>query len=189
MASALADLRASHVPFDARAIGGEILADSSISWSERLKDLDVDVRPPVFASKDLIKALGWADVLVMPSRWEGAPLMIAEAQQLGCVPISTAVGAVDELIVDGEDGILINAASDPQVVREMARIIEEVAHGRDRLAPLMEGCIRTAARRSWSSSFAEFLSWCDGSVKNSSLSRAAVFREQSTAKPGVAALG
>ncbi len=189
LAAALADLRASHVPFDARAIGGEILADSSVSWSDRLKDLDVDVRPPVFASKDLIKALGWADVLVMPSRWEGAPLMIAEAQQLGCVPIATAVGAVDELISDGEDGILIHAASDPQVVREMARIIEEVAHGRDRLAPLMEGCIRTAARRSWSSSFAEFLSWCDGSVKNSSLSRAAVFREQSTAKPGVAALG
>lgn len=189
LAAALADLRASHVPFDARAIGGEILADSSVSWSDRLKDLDVDVRPPVFASKDLIKALGWADVLVMPSRWEGAPLMIAEAQQLGCVPIATAVGAVDELISDGEDGILINAASDPQVVREMARIIEEVAHGRDRLAPLMEGCIRTAARRSWSSSFAEFLSWCDGSVKTSSLSRAAVFREQSTAKPGVAALG
>lgn len=189
LAAALAVLRASHVPFDARAIGGEILADSSISWSERLKDLDVDVRPPVFASKDLIKALGWADVLVMPSRWEGAPLMIAEAQQLGCVPIATAVGAVDELISDGEDGILINAASDPQVVRELARIVEEVAHDRDRLAPLMEGCIRTAARRSWSSSFSEFLSWCDGSVKNSSLSRAAVFREQSTANPGLTAMG
>lgn len=189
LAAALAELRASSVPFDARAIGGEILADSSVSWSERLKDLGVDVRPPVFASKDLIKALGWADILVMPSRWEGAPLMIAEAQQLGCVPIATAVGAVDELISDGEDGILINAASDPQVVREMARIIEEIAHGRDRLAPLVEGCIRTAARRSWSSSFSEFLSWCDRSVKNSSLSRAAVFREQSTANPEVAATG
>ncbi len=154
---ALAELRASNVNFEARAIGGEILADSRVSWSERLKDLGVDVRSPVFASKDLIKALGWADVLVMPSRWEGAPLMIAEAQQLGCVPIATAVGAVDELISDGEDGILIDAPSDPQVVREMARIIEEVARNRERLAPLMEGCIRTAARRSWASSFSDFI--------------------------------
>jgi len=189
LAATLAELRASNAPFDARAIGGEILADSSVSWSERLKDLGVDVRPPVFASKDLIKALGWADVLVMPSRWEGAPLMIAEAQQLGCVPIATAVGAVDELISDGEDGILIDAASDPQVVREMARIIEEVAHNRERLAPLMEGCIRTAARRSWASSFSDFIAWSDRSVKNSSLSRAAVFREQSAANPVVAAIG
>jgi glycosyltransferase involved in cell wall biosynthesis len=189
LAATLAELRASNVPFDARAIGGEILADSSVSWSERLKDLGVDVRPPVFASKDLIKALGWADVLVMPSRWEGAPLMIAEAQLLGCVPIATAVGAVDELISDGEDGILIDAASDPQVVRGMARIIEEVAHNRERLAPLMEGCIRTAARRSWASSFSDFIAWSDRSVKNSSLSRAAVFREQSAANPVVAAIG
>ena len=139
LVAALSELRAANVPLEARAIGGEILADSSVSWTGRLKDLGVDVRPPVFASKDLIKALGWADVLVMPSRWEGAPLMIAEAQQLGCVPIATAVGAVDELIVDGEDGILINADFDPQVVREMAQIIQTIAHNRDRLAPLMEG--------------------------------------------------
>ncbi|KWV41800.1 glycosyl transferase family 1 [Rhizobium altiplani] len=189
LASTLAELRASNVSFDARAIGGEILADSSLSWSERLKDLGVDVRPPVFASKDLIKALGWADILVMPSRWEGAPLMIAEAQQLGCVPIATAVGAVDELISDGEDGILVNAASDPQVVREMARIIKEVAHDRERLAPLMEGCLRTAARRSWASSFSDFIAWSDRSVNNSSLSRAAVFREPPVTNPEVAAIG
>lgn len=115
--------------------------------------------------------------------------MIAEAQQLGCVPIATAVGAVDELICDGEDGILIDAASDPQVVKEMARIIGEIARNRERLAPLMEGCIRTAAHRSWTASFSDFIAWSDRSVKNSSLSRAAVFREPVTATPVVAAIG
>jgi glycosyltransferase involved in cell wall biosynthesis len=189
LAAAFAELRASRVPFDARAIGGEILADATLSWTDRLKDLGVEVRPPVFASKDLIKALGWADVLLMPSRWEGAPLMIAEAQQLGCVPIATSVGAVDELITDGEDGILIEAAADPQVVRDMAKAIEEVAHNRQMLAPLMEGCLRTAARRSWTSSFSEFLGWCDRSVNNSSLSRATVIRGREASNPGVAAVG
>jgi len=189
LAAAIAELRASHARFEARAIGGEILADATVSWTDRLKDLGVDVRPPVFASKDLIKALGWADVLIMPSRWEGAPLMIAEAQQLGCVPIATAVGAVEELITDGEDGILIDAAADPQVVRDMARAIAEVADNREKLAPLMEGCLRTAARRSWSSSFSEFLGWCDGSVNNSSLSRSTVIRGREASNPGVAATG
>ncbi|MDX0511171.1 glycosyltransferase [Sinorhizobium medicae] len=189
LAAAIAELRASRVPFDARAVGGEILADATISWTDRLRDLGVEVGSPVFASKDLIKALGWADVLLMPSRWEGAPLMIAEAQQLGCVPIATAVGAVDELITDGEDGILIEAAADPQVVRDMAKAIEEVALNRERLAPLMEGCLRTAARRSWGSSFSEFLGWCDRSVHNSSLSRATVIRGREASNPGVAAVG
>jgi glycosyltransferase involved in cell wall biosynthesis len=105
------------------------------------------------------------------------------------VPIATAVGAVDELISDGEDGILVNAASDPQVVREMARIIEEVARNRERLAPLMEGCLRTAARRSWASSFSDFIAWSDRYVNNSSLSRAAVFREPPVTNPVVAAIG
>ncbi|MEP9399046.1 glycosyltransferase [Mesorhizobium sp. KR2-14] len=189
LAATIAELHAGHVPVDIRAIGGEILADSAVSWTEQLKDLGVDVHPPVFASKELIKALGWADVLVMPSRWEGAPLMIAEAQQLGCVPIATGVGAVGELITHGEDGILIDAEVDSQVVRQMAGVIEEVARDRRKLAPLMEGCLDSAARRSWTSSFSEFLGWCDGAVSNSSLSRAAVMRRREASDAEVAAAG
>ena len=68
-------------------------------------------------------------------------------------------------------------------------IIEEVARNRGKLEPLMEGCIRTAAHRSWTSSFSEFIAWSDRSVKNSSLSRAAVFREQAAANPVVAVAG
>ncbi|MCR4266982.1 glycosyltransferase [Nitratireductor sp. ZSWI3] len=189
LAAAIAQLRAARVPFDARAIGGEILADSTVSWSDRLKDLDVDVRPPVFASKDLIKALGWADVLIMPSRWEGAPLMITEAQQLGCVPVATAVGAVDELITDGEDGLLIRSTADAQVIGDVVAVIKDLAANRRKLAPLMEGCLRTAARRSWNSSFSEFIAWCDGSVSNASLSRATMLRDRETTAPGIAIAG
>lgn len=189
LAATLAELRARNVPFEARAVGGEILADSSVSWTERLKDLSVDVRPPAFASKELIKALSWADVLVMPSRWEGAPLAIAEAQQLGCVPIATAVGAVDELIIDGEDGVLIHASADPEVVRSMAEVIEAVARDPDQLAPLIEGCIKTASRRSWTSSFSQFLAWCDTWVDNSSLARTAVFPSDPAVDAGIRAAG
>ncbi len=189
LSATLSELRARNVAFEARAIGGEILADSSVSWTERLKDLAVDVRPPAFASKELIKALSWADVLVMPSRWEGAPLVIAEAQQLGCVPIATSVGAVDELIIDGEDGVLIHASADPEVVRSMADVIEKVARNPDQLAPLIEGCIKTASRRSWTSSFSQFLAWCDTWVDNSSQARAAVFPSDPAVGAGIRAAG
>lgn len=174
LASAIGRLRSAGVPFEALAIGGEILADSTVSWSDRLRELGVEVRPPVFSSNDLINALGWADVLVMPSRWEGAPLMITEAQQLGCVPIATAVGAVGELIANGRDGLLVNATTDAEVVGELARLVEGVAYDRSRLEPIVEGCLRTAAQRSWPASFAEFIGWCDGTVFNSSAASSTV---------------
>ncbi|CAM5216693.1 Glycosyl transferase family 1 OS=Bosea thiooxidans OX=53254 GN=ARD30_02345 PE=4 SV=1 [Bosea thiooxidans] len=158
----LAQLKERGVPIEARAIGGEILSDDpSSSWMTRLRSLDVDVAPPVFAAKDIAAHLAWADILVMPSRWEGAPLMIAEAQQLGCVPMATAVGAVEELVVDGEDGVLIGNAADARIVVEMARTIATLAQDRATLGRLAEGALATAAERSWSASFADFIAWSD----------------------------
>lgn len=159
---ALVQLKQRDVAFEARAVGGEILSDDpSSSWMTRLRDIDVEVVPPVFAAKDLAAHLAWADVLVMPSRWEGAPLMIAEAQQLGCVPMATAVGAVDELVVDGQDGVLIANAADAQIVVEMARTIAILARDRATLGRLAEGALATAAQRSWSASFADFIAWSE----------------------------
>ncbi|WP_305989456.1 glycosyltransferase [Roseibium sp. MMSF_3544] len=187
LSAAIGQLRASGVPFEAVAIGGEILADSAVSWSDRLREQGVVVRPPVFSSNDLIKALGWADILVMPSRWEGAPLMIAEAQQLGCVPIATDVGAVGELITHWEDGILIDAPTDVGVVTELVSTIREVANNRQKLAPVVEGCLRSAQRRSWSTSFASFIGWCDDTVVNSSAVRPKSRATDETAYRGVVA--
>jgi glycosyltransferase involved in cell wall biosynthesis len=157
----LLKMRERGIAFEAQAVGGEILADDpSSSWTARLKDIGVQVSPPVFGAKDLAAHLAWADILVMPSRWEGAPLMIAEAQQLGCVPVATAVGAVDELVVHGQDGILINEATDAQVVAEMVQAITLLAQDRAALAELANGALATAAQRSWKESFASFVEWC-----------------------------
>lgn len=125
----------------------------------RLKDAGVRVSPPVFSGKDIAAQLAWADVLLMPSRWEGAPLMIAEAQQLGCVPVATAVGAVDELIIHGQDGILIKNGNDAQIVSDIARLLTILAQDRTALARTAEGALATAAERSWTSSFASFIHW------------------------------
>jgi len=150
------------IAFEARAIGGEIISDDpSSSWMTRLGSAGVEVLPPVFAARDIAAHLAWADVLVMPSRWEGAPLMIAEAQQLGCVPMVTAVGAVDELVLDGQDGVLIGNGADTQIVVEMARMAAALAGDRALLARLAEGALATAAQRSWSASFADFIAWSD----------------------------
>ncbi len=156
----LSSLRDRGIAFEARAIGGEILSDDpSSSWMARLGGIGVEVSPPVFAAREIAGHLAWADILVMPSRWEGAPLMIAEAQQLGCVPLATAVGAVDELVVPNRDGILVRSASDAQIASDMARAVSQLAADRAALARLAGGALATAAQRSWAASFADFIAW------------------------------
>jgi glycosyltransferase involved in cell wall biosynthesis len=185
----LAYLRERGVPFEAVVVGGEILSDSPTSWTERLRDLGVDLRPPVFGSNGLAALLAWGDVLIMPSRWEGAPLMIAEAQQLGCVPVATDVGAVGELIVHGEDGLLIEQQSDPQIIEHLVQAVLGLACDPQRLRRLADGCLQTAARRSWTSSFSAFLGWCESNVppKPASARTQALVNLQQGQPPRVAA--
>jgi glycosyltransferase involved in cell wall biosynthesis len=48
-----------------------------------------------------------ADFLLLPSRSEGFPKVVAEALNFGCLPIVTAVGSVAHYIRDGENGFLV----------------------------------------------------------------------------------
>jgi glycosyltransferase involved in cell wall biosynthesis len=162
--AALQDLRARNIPFEALAVGGEILAEQPSSWTEKLREIGVAVRPPIFGGREIATVLAWGDILIMPSRWEGAPLMIAEAQLVGCVPVATAVGAVDELVSDGRDGILIEGDADLKIVVDLAAAVESLARDRNRLGQLRDGGLFTASGRSWAASFGPFVDWCDQTV-------------------------
>jgi glycosyltransferase involved in cell wall biosynthesis len=48
-----------------------------------------------------------AEVIVMPSRWEGFPLVALEAMRAGLPIIASAVGGLPEIVDDGETGLLI----------------------------------------------------------------------------------
>ncbi|MFN8051080.1 MAG: glycosyltransferase family 4 protein [Acidimicrobiales bacterium] len=52
-------------------------------------------------SPHAVDELAAADVVALSSRWEGAPLVIAEAMQLGRPVVSTRVGVVPEMVGDG----------------------------------------------------------------------------------------
>jgi glycosyltransferase involved in cell wall biosynthesis len=91
---------------------------------------------------------------VVPSRWEGAPLTILEAQRLGCVPVAAAVGAVGELIAHGRDGVLLDAADDWSVASALAAVVERLAADREALARLSAGAASRAAAASWARSIA-----------------------------------
>lgn len=57
--------------------------------------------------EDVGELLKFAEVVVMPSLAEGAPLVLAEAMALGRPFVGTAVGGISDAITDGKNGLLV----------------------------------------------------------------------------------
>src|SRR3546814_12353176 len=72
----------------------------------------------------------------MPSDFEGVPLMLLEAMRLGVVPIATRVGAIHEIIEDGQTGLLVRDGALHSVVGEMSRRIAQLPRARGLLQAL-----------------------------------------------------
>lgn len=61
----------------------------------------------VLNSDEVLKCLSRANILLLTSYREGQPGIIIEAMSVGVPCISTAVGGIPEMVVDGYNGILI----------------------------------------------------------------------------------
>lgn len=80
--------------------------------------------PAAYGIDELVEAFGRIDVLLMPSRDEGLPLTIMEAQRVGVIPVATDVGAVAEAIRDGETGFLVE---NHDVAARMTALLRQLA--------------------------------------------------------------
>ncbi|MBN9672254.1 glycosyltransferase [Roseibium aggregatum] len=146
------------VEIDWRIVGADVLDEGAGgSWKERFGDIGIKVEPPVHDSRRLSKLMAWADVFVLPSRWEGAPLTIVEAQRLGCVPVVTDVGAVKELIEDGVDGLLLRSNDDGVVTYDLIAVLESLAQPGTVLRELSAKAASRASERSWEKNLQPFL--------------------------------
>ena len=139
------------IDMDWRVVGKPVLSNGPGELAE-IEDL-VDIRPATSTPEGLTEHFAWADVIVLPSRYEGLPLTIVEAQRVGTVPIAADAGQVSERIVEGEDGFVVTqkgcvAETVAHLARlsadraELARMSETAAagdHSWDRVAaPLIE---------------------------------------------------
>src|SRR3546814_5943519 len=85
----------------------------------------------------------------MPSDFEGVPLMLLEAMRLGVVPIATRVGAIHEIIEDGETGFLVRDGALHSVVGEMLRKITQLHRERGRLQAMSAATAERSEGRVW----------------------------------------
>ena len=93
-------------------------------------------------TKDVQAVLSAADVFVMPSRWEGWPLALAEAMAAGLPAVAFAVAGVSDLVIDGQTAILVR----PEDPAALADGIETLARDR-RLRESLGSAARELARQ------------------------------------------
>lgn len=58
--------------------------------------------------RTVAKFMSFADVLIVPSRWEGFGLVAVEAMRSSTAVIASKVGGLAEIIVNGETGVLVD---------------------------------------------------------------------------------
>jgi glycosyltransferase involved in cell wall biosynthesis len=89
-------------------------------------------------SAELIALFRSCDVFVLPSRAEAFPNVVIEASASGLASIVTSVGAMDEMVVHGETGYVIDVDDDA----ELARLLQLLADD-----PALRSQLGAAARR------------------------------------------
>ena len=92
--------------------------------------------------------LAAADGVILPSRWEGLPLVLLEAMVRGRPIVATAVGGVADALEDGVTGTLVP----PNDVGALAAALEHLHRRADRAWRLGEAAADVARERySWTS--------------------------------------
>jgi glycosyltransferase involved in cell wall biosynthesis len=102
---------------------------------------DGDMRPQVEAHanrlhlRERVLFTGWLDgienlypdldVLALPSFSEGLPLTLIEARACGVPTVATRVGGVEELIADGENGLLVTPGNPSELALAIGRLLGE----------------------------------------------------------------
>jgi glycosyltransferase involved in cell wall biosynthesis len=141
-----------------RVVGKAVVGNAEAD----LTRAEITIEPAVTHPHELDSLYGWADAVVLPSRFEGVPLTILEAQRLGCAVIATDVGAVPEIIEDGRDGFLVASdASEREIVDSFVLIIERLAGDDALLARIGQAGAGRVAASTWARNMGGFVTYLE----------------------------
>ncbi|MGP8244817.1 MAG: glycosyltransferase family 4 protein [Bryobacteraceae bacterium] len=112
-------LRSTGYPLDLVVVGDGPDA-SELRWLAAHADGLQFLGPRATARSDVVP---YADFLLLPSRSEGAPLVILEALASGVPVLATPVGGIPELIRDGVEGVILSSAKTDSVIEGILRAL------------------------------------------------------------------
>lgn len=112
--------------------------DAVLVLAGGLDDPDGSLRAAV-ARAERVELTGWLDaealqdqlrraqILVLPSRAENLPLSLLEGMAWGLAPVVTPVGAVPEVVDDGENGMLVPVGDAGALAQALATLLDDDA--------------------------------------------------------------
>lgn len=77
------------------------------------------------ATGNVDKLLARSQIFVLPSNWEGFPITILEAMRAGLPVVASNVGGVQESVVDGVTGYLIERGNVDAMASKLGRLIKD----------------------------------------------------------------
>ncbi len=101
-----------------------------------------------------LDALAGGGILLLPSRWEGLPVIALEAMAIGLPVIAAAVGGVPEIIAHGETGLLVERPT-PEAYADLVRRLRCDPQLRARL--VARARCQVAERFSWAAAGQDYL--------------------------------
>jgi glycosyltransferase involved in cell wall biosynthesis len=128
-----------------RVVGSPVVADANNAFISEISSL---IEPAVYDEGQILDLYRWADVLFLPSYWEGLPLTLLEAESMGVVPMAAKVGAVSEVIADGVNGVLIEDLHQKRFSIDAADHLQELHENRELLI-LLSRAASEGMTRSW----------------------------------------
>lgn len=114
---------------DAPAWGAVLAGDGAVGETrQEIADLglaaSVDV-PGWLGPEAVSDLLAGADILVLPSHEENLPMVVIEAMAAGTAVIATPVGAVEEIVRDGETGLIVPVGDEKALAGALKRLLAD----------------------------------------------------------------
>lgn len=141
-----ANLEESSLPVEWRFVGANVI-DQAGTHARHQALLEKNAVPPAYDPWQITEHYLWADLLFLPSHWEGLPLTVIEAMRVGCVPLTSGVGAIDEAVEHMTTGLTLKAYR----LADAVRLVEDITAGRLALEPIASRAVTAAAARTWRS--------------------------------------
>ncbi|MGA8211317.1 MAG: glycosyltransferase family 4 protein [Nocardioidaceae bacterium] len=108
----------------AAEVGEEEAAQMRAAFTDRgLAEAMLGSRP----AGEVRELMAGASALVLPSHWEGQPMVILEAMASGLPVVASGVGAIPDVVRHEKDGLLVETGDVASLTSALRRIVEDSA--------------------------------------------------------------